>query len=110
MKIIRDSKEKIIQIIREESDGDDVNITEVFKAEVETDKEIAIAKFQADIAKSHDRKEVFLKAIQSAPTIIGGFPGCNYEDPDFMPPFEDEDQLEQHTDPKSQVHRIHNIS
>lgn len=38
MKIVRDKEGRIIQILKEEADGD-VNITEIFKAEV--DKEIA---------------------------------------------------------------------
>ena len=38
MKIVRDKEGRIIQILKEEADGD-VNVTEIFKAEV--DKEIA---------------------------------------------------------------------
>lgn len=94
MKIVRDPKGKIIQIVKEESDGDDVNITEVFKAEVDADKEIIIAKMK-------ERKEIWTKAIITAPSMIESF-GC-YNDPNFMPPFDD--QLDQYTDPNSQIHK-----
>ena len=97
MKIVRDPKGKIIQIVKEESDGDDVNITEIFKAEVDADKEITIAKMK-------ERKEIWTKAIITAPSMIESF-GC-YNDPNFsiqepppMPPYDD--QLDQCTDPNS---------
>lgn len=102
MKIIRNKEGRITEIIKDESDGD-FNMEEVLKIMIQNDNCIVMANKEIAIAKSQERREIFTKAIQSAPTIIGSFSGCNYNDQDFfMPPYED--QLDQYTDPNSQIH------
>lgn len=54
MKIVRDNEGRIVQVIKEESDGD-VNVIDVFKAEI--DKEIAKEKEITEREKEKTNRE-----------------------------------------------------
>lgn len=101
MKIIRDEQGKIIQIVKEESDGD-FNVVDVFKAEI--DKEIArekeITEREREITARQKNRCDFWKdsmdiANSIATTIINKFEngGENFsiQEPPPMPPYDDQE-------------------
>lgn len=61
MKIIRDDKGRIVQVSKEESDGD-INVVDVFKAEIEADTNKAIA-IEKEITARHKEKCDFWGSI-----------------------------------------------
>ena len=98
MKIIRDDKGRIIQVSKEESDGD-VNVVDVFKAEVEADANKEIAKEKEITARQKNRcdfwKDSMDIANSIATTIINKFEnsGENFsiQEPPPMPPYDDQE-------------------
>ena len=72
MKIVRDQQGRIIEIIKGESDGD-INVVDVFKAEIEADANKEIAKEKEKTIRE-EKRENFLKEFLpiTANLIIAG--------------------------------------
>ena len=94
MKIIRDEQGRVVQVIKEESDGDYNTTMEVFKMILECEKCVAEANRDIALAKSQEQKDIYAKALQASTSIIKSYTNTNNDNEEKDDGiYLDEDQL-----------------
>ena len=73
MKIIRDEQGRVVQVIKEEFDGDYNTTMEAFKMILECEKCVAVANRDITLAKSQEQKDIYDKALQASTSIIKNY-------------------------------------
>lgn len=79
MKIVRNEQGLIMEVIKEESDGD-FNTMEVLKMILENDKCLVEANRDIALAKSQEQKEIYAEALHASTSITKSYANSNNDD------------------------------